>query len=186
MEKKILEAEGMIEFSAETAVYGGQNSSVEDFYHDTICVPRSALDEHGEDCRERIAEELRRCEQVAWQISFLAKDLASAAGGRAVLRYGDEQSQLYFLIDHSLREWLSGADNDSVQELREAIFKTALQLGERMAVDAGIPDGTEPINYQAKEKEKREGCISITKAIGLFRHKLEQLRDEEVVIKPTE
>lgn len=123
--------------------YGDKDFFINDVFSDSLAFHAALLSEMGEAWRERVAEEVDRCEQLAYAVGELEVSLAKAAGGDA--KPNDAKAQFYARVDQPFRRWLRSIDPETVEEAarekleewqREAKRITG-QLGEELVQSAG-------------------------------------------------
>ncbi len=187
MNEDCLDSRSMVHFRIAAVEYGDKDFFVTDTFHDSLTFHGQLLDEMGMWWRNTIAKEIQRCESLAAQVGFLAKNLAAAAGGGGKILSSHAQDQFYFQIDQPFRSWLSGIDPEWGEEERienrarwqKEAQRIACRLGEQMVQEAGTAAfvgrsvSTGPGKGKGGEEEKRH--ISSPEAYNLFLYKVKQI-----------
>ena len=109
------ESRKLISFSIASVQYGDKDFFVNDVFSDSLTFHTDLLTEIGEHWRAKITDEIKKCDESAAALRFLAKDIELAAGSaedtvlkRAVVERAREQ--YYYEIDLPFRNWLERID----------------------------------------------------------------------------
>jgi len=129
------------------------HGSVDEVFSDTLSLHLNLLSELGRNVRERIQDEINRCEKIASSIFWLAIQLRRAKGGKDGGRKKAHEKQagdaataeFYYRIDEPFRKWLVtlDADTDEVTldkrqcEWQRISSQIAMELGQEMVEAAG-------------------------------------------------
>lgn len=162
------ESRKLISFSIASVQYGDKDFFVNDVFSDSLTFHTDLLTEIGEHWRAKITEEIKKCDESAAALRFLAKDIELAAGSsedtvlkRAVVERAREQ--YYYEIDLPFRNWLEGIDPNwgtdseqkyrAIEEWHETAKRIALRIGQELVESAG----TAAIVGRTIEIEKKKG-----------------------------
>lgn len=185
----------LISFSIASVQYGDKDFFVNDVFSDSLTFHTDLLTEIGEHWRAKITDEIKKCDESAAALRFLAKDIELAAGSaedtvlkRAVVERAREQ--YYYEIDLPFRNWLEridpnwGADSEQEEqalcEWHETAKRIALRIGQELVESAG----TAAIVGRTIEKEKKKGNkitvhYSAPDAYRYFKVKLNKIYPKE-------
>ena len=158
----------LISFSIASVQYGDKDFFVNDVFSDSLTFHTDLLTEIGEHWRAKITDEIKKCDESAAALRFLAKDIELAAGSsedtvlkRAVVERA--RDQYYYEIDLPFRNWLEGIDPNwgtdseqkyrAIEEWRETAKRIALRIGQELVESAG----TAAIVGRTIEIEKKKG-----------------------------
>lgn len=189
------ESRKLISFSIASVQYGDKDFFVNDVFSDSLTFHTDLLTEIGEHWRAKITDEIKKCDESAAALRFLAKDIELAAGSsedtvlkRAVVERAREQ--YYYEIDLPFRNWLEridpnwGADSEQEEqalcEWHETAKRIALRIGQELVESAG----TAAIVGRTIEKEKKKGNkitvhYSAPDAYRYFKVKLNKIYPKE-------
>lgn len=162
------ESRKLISFSIASVQYGDKDFFVNDVFSDSLTFHTDLLTEIGEHWRAKITDEIKKCDESAAALRFLAKDIELAAGSaedtvlkRAVVERAREQ--YYYEIDLPFRNWLEGIDPNwgtdseqkyrAIEEWHETAKRIALRIGQELVESAG----TAAIVGRTIEIEKKKG-----------------------------
>ena len=189
------ESRKLISFSIASVQYGDKDFFVNDVFSDSLTFHTDLLTEIGEHWRAKITDEIKKCDESAAALRFLAKDIELAAGSsedtvlkRAVVERAREQ--YYYEIDLPFRNWLEGIDPNwgtdseqkyrAIEEWRETAKRIALRIGQELVESAG----TAAIVGRTIEIEKKKGNkitvhYSAPDAYRYFKVKLNEIYPKE-------
>ena len=189
------ESRKLISFSIASVQYGDKDFFVNDVFSDSLTFHTDLLTEIGEHWRAKITDEIKKCDESAAALRFLAKDIELAAGSsedtvlkRAVVERAREQ--YYYEIDLPFRNWLEGIDPNwgtdseqkyrAIEEWRETAKRIALRIGQELVESAG----TAAIVGRTIEIEKKKGHkitvhYSAPDAYRYFKVKLNEIYPKE-------
>lgn len=162
------ESRKLISFSIASVQYGDKDFFVNDVFSDSLTFHTDLLTEIGEHWRAKITDEIKKCDESAAALRFLAKDIELAAGSaedtvlkRAVVERAREQ--YYYEIDLPFRNWLERIDpnweivseqeEQALREWHETAKRIALRIGQELVESAG----TAAIVGRTIEIEKKKG-----------------------------
>lgn len=146
------ESRKLISFSIASVQYGDKDFFVNDVFSDSLTFHTDLITEIGEHWRAKITEEIKKCDESAAALRFLAKDIELAAGSaedtvlkRAVVERAREQ--YYYEIDLPFRNWLERIDpnweivseqeEQALREWHETAKRIALRIGQELVESAG-------------------------------------------------
>lgn len=147
---RILDRTRMIRFEIVEMYYDHTPChAVKDTFSDSLTFHAALLDELGRTWRQRITEEIGRCEKLAEATDALAKNLYIAAGGsendgkKAAAEPARER--LYFRLDQPFRRWLCDIDpawepetaDQAVHQWRSEARQIAKALGSQLVQQSG-------------------------------------------------
>ncbi len=185
------ESRKLISFSIASVQYGDKDFFVNDVFSDSLTFHTDLLTEIGEHWRAKITDEIKKCDESAAALRFLAKDIELAAGSsedtvlkRAVVERAREQ--YYYEIDLPFRNWLERIDpnweivseqeEQALREWHETAKRIALRIGQDLVESAG----TEAIVGRAvKDKNDKERYYSAPDAYRYFKVKLNEIYPKE-------
>lgn len=185
------ESRKLISFSIASVQYGDKDFFVNDVFSDSLTFHTDLLTEIGEHWRAKITDEIKKCDESAAALRFLAKDIELAAGSaedtvlkRAVVERAREQ--YYYEIDLPFRNWLERIDpnweivseqeEQALREWHETAKRIALRIGQDLVESAG----TEAIVGRAvKDKNDKERYYSAPDAYRYFKVKLNETYPKE-------
>lgn len=110
----ILDRKTLIRFQITGVGYGDKDFFVTDTFSDSLTFHTALLDELGRRWRQKITDEIDRCEELAKAVGNLAKNLDIAAtdpdhaGKKNSAKAAQEQ--FYFRLDQPFRRWLCDID----------------------------------------------------------------------------
>lgn len=185
------ESRKLISFSIASVQYGDKDFFVNDVFSDSLTFHTDLLTEIGEHWRAKITDEIKKCDESAAALRFLAKDIELAAGSsedtvlkRAVVERAREQ--YYYEIDLPFRNWLERIDPnwEIVSEQEEQVLRewheTAKRIALRIGQDLVESAGTEAIVGRAvKDKNDKERYYSAPDAYRYFKVKLNEIYPKE-------
>ena len=141
-------------------VYGdGMRYTFGDCVCDNISLSAEILTELGAIWRQRISDEIEKCEKVAESIGRFSDQVCDVIYGTDKNKKGTYKDQLiqrfYFTIDKSFREWLMSIDPsvDDI-EIKMEQWEHIAYIAGRKIVDEHITSMGETI-YRVKTNEKR-------------------------------
>lgn len=189
------ESRKLISFSIASVQYGDKDFFVNDVFSDSLTFHTDLLTEIGEHWRAKITDEIKKCDESAAALRFLAKDIELAAGSaedtvlkRAVVERAREQ--YYYEIDLPFRNWLERIDpnweivseqeEQALCEWHETAKRIALRIGQELVESAG----TAAIVGRTIEIEKKKGNkitvhYSAPDAYRYFKVKLNEIYPKE-------
>lgn len=189
------ESRKLISFSIASVQYGDKDFFVNDVFSDSLTFHTDLLTEIGEHWRAKITDEIKKCDESAAALRFLAKDIELAAGSaedtvlkRAVVERAREQ--YYYEIDLPFRNWLERIDpnweivseqeEQALREWHETAKRIALRIGHELVESAG----TAAIVGRTIEIEKKKGNkitvhYSAPDAYRYFKVKLNEIYPKE-------
>lgn len=189
------ESRKLISFSIASVQYGDKDFFVNDVFSDSLTFHTDLLTEIGEHWRAKITDEIKKCDESAAALRFLAKDIELAAGSaedtvlkRAVVERAREQ--YYYEIDLPFRNWLERIDpnweivseqeEQALREWHETAKRIALRIGQELVESAG----TAAIVGRTIEIEKKKGNkitvhYSAPDAYRYFKVKLKEIYPKE-------
>lgn len=182
------ESRKLISFSIASVQYGDKDFFVNDVFSDSLTFHTDLLTEIGEHWRAKITDEIKKCDESAAALRFLAKDIELAAGSsedtvlkRAVVERAREQ--YYYEIDLPFRNWLEGIDPNwgtdseqkyrAIEEWRETAKRIALRIGQELVESAGT---AAIVGRAIKDKKK---YYSAPDAYRYFKVKLNKIYPKE-------
>lgn len=181
----------LISFSIASVQYGDKDFFVNDVFSDSLTFHTDLLTEIGEHWRARITEEIKKCDESAAALRFLAKDIELAAGSsedtvlkRAVVERAREQ--YYYEIDLPFRNWLERIDpnweivseqeEQALREWHETATRIALRIGQELVESAGT---AAIVGRAIKDKNDKEKYYSAPDAYRYFKVKLNKIYPKE-------
>lgn len=181
----------LISFSIASVQYGDKDFFVNDVFSDSLTFHTDLLTEIGEHWRAKITDEIKKCDESAAALRFLAKDIELAAGSaedtvlkRAVVERAREQ--YYYEIDLPFRNWLEGIDPNwgtdseqkyrAIEEWRETAKRIALRIGQELVESAGT---AAIVGRAVKDKNDKERYYSAPDAYRYFKVKLNEIYPKE-------
>ena len=129
--------------------YGDKDFFVTDTFSDSLTFHAALLDELGRAWRQKITEEIGRCEDLAKAVGDLAQNLDIAAGGpendSKKTAAASAREQLYFRLDQPFRRWLHDIDPawdaettaQSIRQWRTDARRIAETLGRQLVQQSG-------------------------------------------------
>lgn len=185
------ESRKLISFSIASVQYGDKDFFVNDVFSDSLTFHTDLLTEIGEHWRAKITDEIKKCDESAAALRFLAKDIELAAGSsedtvlkRAVVERAREQ--YYYEIDLPFRNWLEGIDPNwgtdseqkyrAIEEWRETAKRIALRIGQELVESAGT---AAIVGRAVKDKNDKERYYSAPDAYRYFKVKLNEIYPKE-------
>lgn len=181
----------LISFSIASVQYGDKDFFVNDVFSDSLTFHTDLLTEIGEHWRAKITEEIKKCDESAAALRFLAKDIELAAGSaedtvlkRAVVERAREQ--YYYEIDLPFRNWLERIDpnweivseqeEQALREWHETAKRIALRIGQELVESAGT---AAIVGRAVKDKNDKERYYSAPDAYRYFKVKLNEIYPKE-------
>lgn len=178
------ESRKLISFSIASVQYGDKDFFVNDVFSDSLTFHTDLLTEIGEHWRAKITDEIKKCDESAAALRFLAKDIELAAGSsedtvlkRAVVERAREQ--YYYEIDLPFRNWLERIDpnweivseqeEQALREWHETAKRIALRIGQELVESAGT---AAIVGRAIKDKKK---YYSAPDAYRYFKVKLKKI-----------
>lgn len=185
------ESRKLISFSIASVQYGDKDFFVNDVFSDSLTFHTDLLTEIGEHWRAKITEEIKKCDESAAALRFLAKDIELAAGSaddtvlkRAVVERAREQ--YYYEIDLPFRNWLERIDpnweivseqeEQALREWHETAKRIALRIGQELVESAGT---AAIVGRAVKDKNDKERYYSAPDAYRYFKVKLNETYPKE-------
>lgn len=182
------ESRKLISFSIASVQYGDKDFFVNDVFSDSLTFHTDLITEIGEHWRAKITEEIKKCDESAAALRFLAKDIELAAGSaedtvlkRAVVERAREQ--YYYEIDLPFRNWLERIDpnweivseqeEQALREWHETAKRIALRIGQELVESAGT---AAIVGRAIKDKKK---YYSAPDAYRYFKVKLNEIYPKE-------
>ena len=182
------ESRKLISFSIASVQYGDKDFFVNDVFSDSLTFHTDLLTEIGEHWRAKITDEIKKCDESAAALRFLAKDIELAAGSaedtvlkRAVVERAREQ--YYYEIDLPFRNWLERIDpnweivseqeEQALREWHETAKRIALRIGQELVESAGT---AAIVGRAIKDKKK---YYSAPDAYRYFKVKLNKIYPKE-------
>lgn len=161
-----LDEEVVVHFAVCAMGYGDKYFFVNDTFSDGLSFHAALLDDSADSAgvRERVVEEIGRCEKAAGAVGWLARNLAAAAGGEA--DGASARDQFYFRVDRPFRQWLEALDpmgdvDAAIEAWRTTVRGIALKFGDELALAAG------PVAFVGRMGKK--GYLSTPEALRLFK-----------------
>lgn len=181
----------LISFSIASVQYGDKDFFVNDVFSDSLTFHTDLLTEIGEHWRAKITDEIKKCDESAAALRFLAKDIELAAGSaedtvlkRAVVERAREQ--YYYEIDLPFRNWLERIDpnweivseqeEQALREWHETAKRIALRIGQELVESAGT---AAIVGRAVKDKNDKERYYSAPDAYRYFKVKLNEIYPKE-------
>lgn len=135
-----LDRNALVRFSVCAMGYGDKYFFVKDTFEDCLAFHTALLDDAGVGARERIVAEIELCEKAAGAVGWLARNLATAAGGET--DGAAARDQFYFRVDRPFRQWLEALDpagdvDAAIDVWRDTARNIALTLGDELTRAAG-------------------------------------------------
>ncbi len=185
------ESRKLISFSIASVQYGDKDFFVNDVFSDSLTFHTDLLTEIGEHWRAKITDEIKKCDESAAALRFLAKDIEIAAGSaedtvlkRAVVERAREQ--YYYEIDLPFRNWLERIDpnweivseqeEQALREWHETAKRIALRIGQELVESAGT---AAIVGRAVKDKNDKERYYSAPDAYRYFKVKLNEIYPKE-------
>lgn len=185
------ESRKLISFSIASVQYGDKDFFVNDVFSDSLTFHTDLLTEIGEHWRAKITDEIKKCDESAAALRFLAKDIELAAGSaedtvlkRAVVERAREQ--YYYEIDLPFRNWLERIDptwaisseqeRAAIRRWRETAKRIALRIGQELVESAGT---AAIVGRAIKDKNDKERYYSAPDAYRYFKVKLNEIYPKE-------
>lgn len=185
------ESRKLISFSIASVQYGDKDFFVNDVFSDSLTFHTDLLTEIGEHWRAKITDEIKKCDESAAALRFLAKDIELAAGSsedtvlkRAVVERAREQ--YYYEIDLPFRNWLERIDpnweivseqeEQTLREWHETAKRIALRIGQELVESAGT---AAIVGRAVKDKNDKERYYSAPDAYRYFKVKLNKIYPKE-------
>lgn len=185
------ESRKLISFSIASVQYGDKDFFVNDVFSDSLTFHTDLLTEIGEHWRAKITDEIKKCDESAAALRFLAKDIELAAGSaedtvlkRAVVERAREQ--YYYEIDLPFRNWLERIDpnweivseqeEQALREWHETAKRIALRIGQELVESAGM---AAIVGRAVKDKNDKERYYSAPDAYRYFKVKLNEIYPKE-------
>ena len=185
------ESRKLISFSIASVQYGDKDFFVNDVFSDSLTFHTDLITEIGEHWRAKITEEIKKCDESAAALRFLAKDIELAAGAaedtvlkRAVVERAREQ--YYYEIDLPFRNWLERIDpnweivseqeEQALREWHETAKRIALRIGQELVESAGT---AAIVGRAVKDKNDKERYYSAPDAYRYFKVKLNEIYPKE-------
>lgn len=185
------ESRKLISFSIASVQYGDKDFFVNDVFSDSLTFHTDLLTEIGEHWRAKITDEIKKCDESAAALRFLAKDIELAAGSaedtvlkRAVVERAREQ--YYYEIDLPFRNWLERIDpnweivseqeEQALREWHETAKRIALRIGQELVESAGT---AAIVGRAIKDKNDKERYYSAPDAYRYFKVKLNEIYPKE-------
>ena len=184
--QRALDKNQNIRFKISGVQYGDKDFFINDSFCDTLTFQASLLDEMEKKWRDKITQEIGKCEETAALIGNLARDLATAAGDKNDAAGGPARTQYYFMVDQPFRQWLQNIDLavDDDYEKQDEWEKTAHALAAKMgrqmveaSGDAGLI-GRRVIQNAGKKNETSYLCTA-PRAYNIFLGRLREIYPEE-------
>lgn len=181
----------LISFSIASVQYGDKDFFVNDVFSDSLTFHTDLITEIGEHWRAKITEEIKKCDESAAALRFLAKDIELAAGSsedtvlkRAVVERAREQ--YYYEIDLPFRNWLERIDpnweivseqeEQALREWHETAKRIAFRIGQELVESAGT---AAIVGRAIKDKNDKEKYYSAPDAYRYFKVKLNKIYPKE-------
>lgn len=190
----ILDKRHFIAYQVAAAQYGDKDFFVTDAFSDGITFQAGILTDVGWVWRMIVAEEVKRCETVAFYVGMLALHLRKAAGGAGKAEDADGErakAEFYYRVDEPFRQWLMTLDasQDEAQrvEAQQAWHKIlrsiALHLGRELAEAAGPAAyrGHTVMEEKRKGKDREAVFYSSSKALGRYQGAISALMERREV-----
>ena len=185
------ESRKLISFSIASVQYGDKDFFVNDVFSDSLTFHTDLLTEIGEHWRAKITDEIKKCDESAAALRFLAKDIELAPGSaedtvlkRAVVERAREQ--YYYEIDLPFRNWLERIDpnweivseqeEQALREWHETAKRIALRIGQELVESAGT---AAIVGRAVKDKNDKERYYSAPDAYRYFKVKLNEIYPKE-------
>ncbi|MDR1688964.1 MAG: type I-E CRISPR-associated protein Cse1/CasA [Clostridiales bacterium] len=171
-----------IRLRASAVQYGDKDFFVTDILDDVLSVNAALLSKLGEAWNIRISREVAIIDKVVSCLGYFASDLAEASGGS---REGSAQrsnacEEAYFTLDIPFREWLANIDPDdenmdeTIKAWREIVRNEILNLGKKLAADAG----EKALVGRIAVINKREELLTAPKAYNKFKYLVRKILEE--------
>jgi hypothetical protein len=123
-------------------------------YSDELSFHANLLTRVSDEWREKIVEEVKNCDKLAFYYGLLVDNILKAAGRSTVddTKKTDQnvemaKGQFYFAIDFMFRNWLMSLSEeqteeekkDAVEALRKKLYQIAMDMGKEEVKRAGKP-----------------------------------------------
>lgn len=177
----VLGTKQLMAYQIASAQYGDSDYFVKDAFADSITFQAGILTEMGWAWRQIVADEVKRCETVAFHVGLLALHLRKAAGGAGKGENADSErakAEFFYRVDEPFRNWLMTLDASQDEEKRleaqhawhETLRSIALRLGGELADAAGPAAyrGRTVVESTRKGKDKEAVFYSSPKALGRY------------------
>lgn len=182
---EIVDEEYLLKTVIVSVEYGKSNSSVKNFFSDSLTMHSSLLSEVGNDWRNVIEHEIEKCDELASAVAFFSQNLYIASGGdpggKEISNVRDTaRSQLFYRLDLPFRQWLKSINpvecentQDVIDKWRETAKNIAANYVEELAANA--PESAIVGHYvQGKDKDKSQ-LYSSPKAKNQFFAKVKKI-----------
>lgn len=145
----ILDRKTLIRFQITGVGYGDKDFFVTDTFSDSLTFHAALLDELGRRWRQKIADEIDRCEKLADAVGNLARnlDIAASDPDHASKKNSAKaaQEQFYFRLDQPFRRWLCDIDpawdgetaEEYVRQWRADAKRISQTLGRQLVDQSG-------------------------------------------------
>lgn len=146
---EILDRKKLLCFQIAGVGYGDKDFFVTDTFSDSLTFHAALLDELGRAWRQKVTDEIGRCEELAKAVGDLAQNLDIAAGGPENdgkrTAAASAREQLYFRLDQPFRRWLHDIDpawdaetaSQAIRRWRADARQIAEILGRQMVQQSG-------------------------------------------------
>ena len=183
-----------IRFGIASMQYGKSAYFVKDTFSDSITFHTDLLTVLGRRWQDTISKEVGNCDDLASELSSLARSLEIAAGSSsdtAAKRFSVQsiREQFYFSVDIPFREWLASIDpqweigSDEEYECLEHWHNTVKTIANRLAnelvKEAGNPAIVGRMIEEKQKSKKVKRYYSAPKALNKFKAKLNELYPKE-------
>lgn len=168
--------------------YGDKDFFVKNIFSDSLTMHSALLSELGRNWRTIIEDEIRKCENLAYETRRYSQNLYIASGGsnspkdKHYENIKDEaKKQLYFRLDIPFREWLRSIDPECNGREKQKKIQNWQQTAKNIAVEYAkelIDQLSEMaiIGHSIKDENNKKTVIySSPKAVNIFTNKVRKI-----------
>lgn len=168
--------------------YGDKDFFVKNIFSDSLTMHSALLSELGRNWRTIIEDEIRKCENLAYETGRYSQNLYIASGGsnspkdKHYENIKDEaKKQLYFRLDIPFREWLRSIDPECNGEKKQKKIQSWQQIAKNIAVEYAkelVAQQSEMaiIGHSIKDENNKKTVIySSPKAVNIFTNKVRKI-----------
>lgn len=168
-------------FRAVSMKYGDKDFYISDISSDILTMSSDLLRKSEAALRNRIDEQVKKCDQAAVAFHYLVYDIYVAGGGDTEKKTNEGKERFYQMIDEPFRQWLmqidANEDPDRIArrflEWEERARTMACRLAEQIEKEAGMNAYTG--HYVYDRKKDTELRFSVPEADLKFRRKIYQI-----------
>ena len=169
-ENDLLNSNGIITIQAIGAIYdSNQKFNIVNSVNDQLSLSTDLLSELGEGWRQRISDEIAKCENVADAIRKLCDEIGDVLYGKDPNKKDANKNQLvqrfYSTLDKSFRDWLLSIqpieDDDYKRRKKDDWKQVARAVGKQVAEDYISSLGNAIYRIKGNDKKDEKGSGSI-------------------------